>query len=51
MGDVRRRRSAETAALRAGLALGMTHIDTAEMYGRGGAEEVIAEALRHVRRD
>lgn len=51
MGDVRRRRSAEIAALRAGLALGMTHIDTAEMYGSGGAEEVIAEVLRDVRRD
>jgi diketogulonate reductase-like aldo/keto reductase len=32
------------AALRRGLDLGMTHIDTAEMYGR--AEEIVAEAIR-----
>jgi diketogulonate reductase-like aldo/keto reductase len=46
MGDARRTRAAEIAALREGLALGMTHIDTAEMYGGGGAEELIAEVLR-----
>lgn len=33
------------AALRAGLDAGMTHIDTAEMYGSGRAEEIVAEAL------
>jgi diketogulonate reductase-like aldo/keto reductase len=33
------------AALRRGLDLGMTHIDTAEMYGSGAAEEIIAEAV------
>jgi diketogulonate reductase-like aldo/keto reductase len=38
------RRSA-IAALRRGLDLGMAHIDTAEMYGSGDAEEVIAEAI------
>jgi diketogulonate reductase-like aldo/keto reductase len=38
------RRSA-VAALRRGLDLGMSHIDTAEMYGSGAAEEVIAEAI------
>ena len=32
-------------ALRLGLDLGMTHIDTAEMYGSGRAEEVVAEAI------
>ena len=32
-------------ALRAGLDLGMTHIDTAEMYGSGRAEELVAEAI------
>lgn len=32
-------------ALRAGLDLGMTHIDTAEMYGDGAAERVIAAAI------
>jgi len=51
MGDARDR-PAEIAALRAGLALGMTHVDTAEMYGSGGAEEAIAEVLRgHQRSD
>jgi diketogulonate reductase-like aldo/keto reductase len=33
------------AALRAGLDAGMSHIDTAEMYGRGKVEEVVAEAI------
>ena len=34
----------EVAALKLGIELGMTLIDTAEMYGNGGAEEVVAEA-------
>jgi diketogulonate reductase-like aldo/keto reductase len=38
-------RRAEAAALRLGLDLGMTLVDTAEMYGEGGAEEVVAEAI------
>ncbi len=38
-------RRAEAAALRLGLDLGLTLIDTAEMYGEGGAEEVVAEAI------
>jgi diketogulonate reductase-like aldo/keto reductase len=33
------------AALRRGLDLGLTHIDTAEMYGSGAAESLIAEAI------
>jgi diketogulonate reductase-like aldo/keto reductase len=33
------------AALRLGLDLGLTLVDTAEMYGDGGAEEVVAEAI------
>ena len=33
------------AALRRGLDLGMTHIDTAEMYGAGDSEEYVAEAI------
>jgi diketogulonate reductase-like aldo/keto reductase len=33
------------AALRRGLDLGLTHIDTAEMYGSGAAETLIAEAI------
>ena len=45
MGEERSRRQAEIAALRLGLDLGMTLIDTAEMYGEGGAEEVVGEAI------
>ena len=33
------------AALQLGLDLGLTHIDTAEMYGNGRAEELTAEAI------
>jgi diketogulonate reductase-like aldo/keto reductase len=36
----------EVAALRAGIDLGMTHIDTAEEYGAGHAEELVAEAIK-----
>lgn len=39
------RRGDEVAALRIGLDLGMTLVDTAEMYADGGAEEVLGEAL------
>ncbi|HYG87447.1 MAG TPA: aldo/keto reductase [Azospirillum sp.] len=45
MGEDDRRRADEAAALRLGLDLGMTLIDTAEMYGEGGAEEVVADAI------
>ena len=45
MGDSRATRKAEVAALQAGLDLGLTLIDTAEMYAEGGAEEVVGEAL------
>jgi diketogulonate reductase-like aldo/keto reductase len=45
MGEDRRRRAAEVAALRLGLELGLGLIDTAEMYGSGGAEAVVAEAI------
>ena len=45
MGEREARRREEAAALRLGLDLGMTLIDTAEMYGEGGAEEVVAEAI------
>jgi diketogulonate reductase-like aldo/keto reductase len=45
MGEDRGRRQGEVAALRAGLDAGMTLIDTAEMYGEGAAEEVVAEAI------
>lgn len=45
MGEDRRRAADEVAALRLGLDLGVTLIDTAEMYGDGGAEEVVAQAI------
>ena len=45
MGEDRSQRKAEIAALRLGLDLGMNLIDTAEMYGEGGAEEVVGEAI------
>jgi diketogulonate reductase-like aldo/keto reductase len=46
MGENRRRAAEEAAAVRLGIDLGMTLIDTAELYGSGGAEEVVAEAAR-----
>jgi diketogulonate reductase-like aldo/keto reductase len=45
MGEDPRKRKAEIAALRLGLDLGMTLIDTAEMYADGGAEKVVAQAI------
>ena len=45
MGEGHRSPSEEAAALRLGLDLGMTLIDTAEMYGDGGAEKVVGEAV------
>lgn len=45
MGEAPERRQDEIAALRFGLDLGLTLIDTAEMYGEGGAEEVVGEAI------
>ncbi len=44
MGERGNAAKAEVAALKLGIELGMTLIDTAEMYGNGGAEEVVAEA-------
>jgi diketogulonate reductase-like aldo/keto reductase len=45
IGEQRARRSSEIAALRAGLDLGQALIDTAEMYGDGRSEELIAEVI------
>jgi diketogulonate reductase-like aldo/keto reductase len=45
MGDLPARRAAEVAALRAGMDLGMTLIDTAEMYGDGAAERLVGAAI------
>lgn len=51
MGESRNQQPAEVEALRYGLDHGLSLIDTAEMYGEGGAEEVIAEAIAHRRSD
>jgi len=45
MGEARDRDPDMVAALRLGLDLGMTLVDTAEMYGEGGAEEVVGKAI------
>jgi diketogulonate reductase-like aldo/keto reductase len=45
MGDQAARRKEEVAALREGIALGLALIDTAEMYGDGRAESLVAEAI------
>ncbi|MGH8355163.1 MAG: aldo/keto reductase [Pseudomonas sp.] len=45
MGEDPRQRGRELAALRQGLELGLSLIDTAEMYGEGGAEELVGEAI------
>jgi diketogulonate reductase-like aldo/keto reductase len=45
IGDSRSTRAAEIATLRRGIDLGLTLIDTAEMYGSGRSEQLIAEAI------
>lgn len=45
MGESARRRADELDALKYGLDLGYSMIDTAEMYGEGGAEEIVGAAL------
>lgn len=49
MGENASNRQTEINALRHGLDLGLSLIDTAEMYGEGGAEEVIAPAIANRR--
>jgi diketogulonate reductase-like aldo/keto reductase len=49
MGEDARLRKQEIAALRAGVDLGMTLIDTAEMYGDGATETLLGEALAGLR--
>ncbi|MFL5952493.1 MAG: aldo/keto reductase [Gaiellaceae bacterium] len=51
MGERPTRRAEELEALRLGLDLGLTLIDTAEMYGDGGAEELVADAIEGRRDD
>lgn len=45
MGDSRARRADEIATLRCGIELGLTLIDTAELYGDGRSEQLVAEAI------
>ena len=49
MGEQPARRAAEIAAVRAGVELGMTLVDTAEMYGDGATESLLGEALAGLR--
>ncbi len=49
MGEESARRRREIAALRAGVGLGLTLIDTAEMYGDGATETLLGEALAGLR--
>ncbi len=51
MGETRSEAKAEVDAVRLALDLGMTVIDTAEMYGDGGAERIVGEALKDRRED
>ena len=51
MADGRGRRAEEIAALRLGVELGMTLVDTAEMYGEGKTEELVGEALAGLREE
>jgi diketogulonate reductase-like aldo/keto reductase len=51
MGEDSRRRASEVQALKRGLDLGLSLIDTAEMYAEGGAEEVVSEAIAGRRDD
>jgi diketogulonate reductase-like aldo/keto reductase len=45
IGEDRRKRTEELLALNVGLDLGLNLIDTAEMYGNGGSEELVAEVV------
>ena len=49
MGEDRSAHTREVAAMRSGIELGMTLIDTAEMYAEGGAETVVGEAIAGLR--
>ncbi len=49
MGEQAARAREEAAALRLGIELGMTLLDTAEMYGEGGAEQVVGRAIAGLR--
>ena len=49
MGEVPGRAEEEIRSLRIGIDLGMTHIDTAEMYGDGRTEDLVGRAISGIR--
>src|SRR4051812_37834573 len=49
MGEDRRRHGDEVAAVKLGIELGLTLVDTAEMYGNGVAEQIVGEATAGIR--
>jgi diketogulonate reductase-like aldo/keto reductase len=51
LGDDPAKRAEEIAALQEGFKLGMTMIDTAEMYGDGRAETLVGEAIKQIPRE
>ncbi len=51
MGERKNLRQEEINALRQGIDIGMTLIDTAEMYGEGLSEELVGEAIRGYHRE
>ena len=51
MGEISSKRNAELAALQRGLDLGLTLIDTAEMYGDGAAEKLVGQAIEGRRKE
>jgi diketogulonate reductase-like aldo/keto reductase len=51
MGEARRSLKDEIATLRLGIDLGLTHINTAEMYADGRAEEIVGQAIAGRRSD
>ena len=51
MGDSAARESGEIESLRTGVGLGMTLVDTAEMYGEGAAERLVGKAIAGCERD
>lgn len=51
MGDSPDKAGAEAQALRTGVSLGLTLIDTAEIYGNGRSEALVGRAVRELPRD
>jgi len=47
MGENSSQKQAEIAAIKEAIEQGITHIDTAEVYANGGAEEIIGEAIKN----